>query len=460
MVSGGVYQAENGHGFNIITAKDVYLHRCKASLCVGDGFYVGVKDDYLSTNLNVNLIDCIGDNNRRQGLPITSGLGVNVVRGAYKNTGKTAGTAPRAGIDIEPNPNQGGDLDVTLTDVRTDHNEAYGLILALHNIHNCKLLPGRNYIQCDIKVSNYTSRRDYQRADNYGSSLRIVGYGGDGQPITTTRKLKGAIKFINTSLIEPSRLPFNFTNIGYLPDISFISTSITDIQNAVIVGDANPSASSLFYVDYNDVAKAKANYEYSKITMDIINYEDTRGRTYNPIATETDHRVKRPIFYNNGNPTNMTTPMPQAYWELNNFTTNIFFDENRMGTYTYSWSFGGSLVEQVLTGSSGTIMPDMPTGQQFICVPDATLSQVIRLPDADEYSVGQYLNYRRNGAYTERMLFECSSSDEIILPDGTIQTASGAKRYEKTSPSAPLQVPQGDYKFYCPAANIWTLIQS
>lgn len=437
------YDSEHGHGFNIIVSENIWLNRCYAEKCAGDGYYIGVKDDYLNTNVNVNLIDCIGDKNFRQGLSLTSGVRISITRGEYKNTGYLKGTAPGAGIDIEPNANQGGDLDVTLTDVRTFGNMAQGLLLSLQNIGVVKKLPTRDYVQCDIKVVNLTSKRDGgPKHEFYESAFRIVGIESSNHLLN---KIKGSIKFISQTLNETMHIPMEFTNIGGIPNVSFVNTTVIDTEASLDDGIAAPSGSSLFDIDFRGEALNDVNYPFSKVTFDGYEYIDTRGDKYSSVITPNNHRVKRPIFYKLGNPSAvMSAIVPKGFWVLNNFKTNIKFDENRMGTFTSMWKFGGDLPEQDIIGDTNLSQPDMPVGQVFNCIATGA-PQVIRLPDADEYSVGQELHYKREDS-SERLVFEAASSDIIVTRQG-ISTEKGGRHERGYS--------AGFYKFVCPENNVW-----
>lgn len=437
------YAAEHGHGFNVITSENIWLIRCHSEKCAGDGYYLGVKDDYLNTNVNVNVIDCIGDKNLRQALSLTSGVRISITRGEYKNTGYLKGTAPGAGIDIEPNANQGGDLDVTLTDVRTSGNMAQGLLLSLQNIGVVKKLPTRDYVQCDIKVVNLTSKRDGgPKHELYESAFRIVGIESSNHLLN---KIKGSIKFISPTLNETMHIPMEFTNIGGIPNVSFVNTTVIDTEASLDDGAAAPSGSSLFDIDFRGEALNDVNYPFSKVTFDGYEYIDTRGDEYSSVITPNNHRVKRPIFYKLGNPAAvMSAVVPKGFWELNNFKTNIKFDENRMGTFTSMWKFGGNMPEQDIIGDTNQSQPDMPVGQIFNCIATGA-SQVIRLPDADEYSIGQELHYKRESS-TERLVFEAASSDIIVNRQG-VSTEKGG-RHERSYSG-------GLYKFVCPENNVW-----
>jgi hypothetical protein len=102
---------EWGHGIDIQDG----AHRCKVqgvdiSKCWGDGIIICDTQNSFNTGAkpsDVSIIDVVSNGNRRQGLSIIAALRPRVIGGSFINT---AGTAPEAGIDIEPNP--GGLQDV------------------------------------------------------------------------------------------------------------------------------------------------------------------------------------------------------------------------------------------------------------------------------------------------------------------------------------------------------------
>jgi polygalacturonase len=92
---------EWGYGVNIEASSNVYLHDTNISNCWGDGIWIGAigkgSSAVVSTGVTVNHV--VSTNNRRQGLSIGPVNGVYVVNSTFSNSN---GTAPQAGIDIEP----------------------------------------------------------------------------------------------------------------------------------------------------------------------------------------------------------------------------------------------------------------------------------------------------------------------------------------------------------------------
>lgn len=103
VIQGDLYEhtgatGDHGMGLRIQGATNVCVANVTARDCWGDGFYIGGKPCS-----NITLVNVTADNNRRQGLSITWGESILVRDSTFRNTGATQGTAPKAGIDIEPN---------------------------------------------------------------------------------------------------------------------------------------------------------------------------------------------------------------------------------------------------------------------------------------------------------------------------------------------------------------------
>lgn len=89
---------EWGHGINICNCSNVTVDGIKILDCWGDSVYIGYQADFADSIILRNLTL---DGSRRQGISITSAKNVLVDNCIIKNIN---GTAPRSGIDIEPNP--------------------------------------------------------------------------------------------------------------------------------------------------------------------------------------------------------------------------------------------------------------------------------------------------------------------------------------------------------------------
>ena len=92
------YCGEAGMGISSYDSSNLYYERVISKNNHGDGFYAG---GYSATPpTNINLCYVTSDNNRRQGMSVISVNGMIISHSIFKNT---IGTAPQAGIDLEPN---------------------------------------------------------------------------------------------------------------------------------------------------------------------------------------------------------------------------------------------------------------------------------------------------------------------------------------------------------------------
>jgi parallel beta helix pectate lyase-like protein len=108
-------------GLQKATISNVTINGISCNDSGGDGLY-------LRQASNVTIQDCIFDNNRRQGSSITGQVNhIYYLRDHFTNTN---GTAPQAGIDIEPNQPQDFLFDVKIQDCYTDGNAGDGLMVS------------------------------------------------------------------------------------------------------------------------------------------------------------------------------------------------------------------------------------------------------------------------------------------------------------------------------------------
>lgn len=140
---------EYRHGISIRGSTSVTLRGVTARACAGDGFYIGSTRRQRYSR-NVLLEDCVADGNRRQGLSLISGRNVSILRARLTNTG---GTAPQAGLDIEPNEPTEFLEEIRIVDLYTEANAGGGVLLALHQL-------GPDSTPVDIEIRGHTSIAD------------------------------------------------------------------------------------------------------------------------------------------------------------------------------------------------------------------------------------------------------------------------------------------------------------
>jgi hypothetical protein len=117
---------EQRHGIMVtgdvenITLRDLYLHDCK-----GDGLYIGSGDGTTTpTDVTVDNVRCLA--NHRQGCSVTSGRNLTFTNCRFA---ETSGTAPQAGVDVEPNNATAVLENITFRDCHFYDNAGAGLLL-------------------------------------------------------------------------------------------------------------------------------------------------------------------------------------------------------------------------------------------------------------------------------------------------------------------------------------------
>lgn len=135
-------------GFKVNSSQQYEFTDCRSSNCCMDGFFIS-SDEIFPPNLadiwneDGILRNCHADNNYRQGCSVVNSRRFKVIGGSYTNSGRTYGTLPKAGIDIEGYPSIYGreNCDVVVDGVLFEGNVEDGLALHLGtynaSVYNC-----------------------------------------------------------------------------------------------------------------------------------------------------------------------------------------------------------------------------------------------------------------------------------------------------------------------------------
>lgn len=92
-------EGEFGYGIQIRNSKKIVIKNIAISDCWGDGIFLGrIKADMANEDIVIEKV--LIKNNRRQGISVLSAVGLSITDSVIEGTN---GTAPGAGIDIEPN---------------------------------------------------------------------------------------------------------------------------------------------------------------------------------------------------------------------------------------------------------------------------------------------------------------------------------------------------------------------
>ncbi len=160
---------EHGFGAAVLGSSNVTITGTASNNMWGDGFYIGNGPTFGSSlktrSTNVKLIDVTADNNRRQGISITSGKDISIVRAKLTNTN---GAAPSAGIDVEPNGKTDILQNISIVDTYTANNQGAGIALSLGAIVGTTT-------PISITVTNHTDNGSKQGMNISGGSGIIPG---------------------------------------------------------------------------------------------------------------------------------------------------------------------------------------------------------------------------------------------------------------------------------------------
>lgn len=196
-----------GMGISIRSSENIVVYNAKVEQCWGDGIYIGALNSKASDYSNNITIDgCVINDNRRNGISITSAIGVIVKNSLISNTN---GTAPKGGLDIEPSNANESIKDIQILNLATYNNGGGGIIISLKRLVKKNASTG-------ITIDGH---KDYKSL----VGLRIGGYSSN--PITTKAKksaLDGFIIIKNSDWHDNKREPILINNYQNLsPIVSF-----------------------------------------------------------------------------------------------------------------------------------------------------------------------------------------------------------------------------------------------
>jgi parallel beta-helix repeat protein len=142
---------EQGHGITLWGATDIYIDKVLIQDCFGDGIYVGTdanRNDSERVYINgVKIDDC-----RRNNISLTGARQVRLTNSILKNAGQTNGTAPKAGLDIEPNANDGVARDIVVSNCSAENNVGAGFTVSLGaNVSGCGNI---SFVGCNTRDNN------------------------------------------------------------------------------------------------------------------------------------------------------------------------------------------------------------------------------------------------------------------------------------------------------------------
>ncbi|GAA3412404.1 right-handed parallel beta-helix repeat-containing protein [Paenibacillus hodogayensis] len=158
--------SEQAHCVDISGSRNVVIENLNCNDSGGDGFYVGAYEVTAGYGVcrDIILRDCSADNNRRQGLSVIS---VDVLLVENCRFTNTKGTAPEAGVDLEPNGQNQPLRRIRFKNCLAEGNAGAGFLTAL-------LKPTRLSPLMDVTFEDCTTQSNL-----YGFSINSAGEGAN-----------------------------------------------------------------------------------------------------------------------------------------------------------------------------------------------------------------------------------------------------------------------------------------
>lgn len=291
---------------------NIAINGCVIKEFVGDG--IDLVDSGLEFNnknpINININNCLIDNNGRQGISIESGINININNCKITNTGKIYNTKPSAGLDIEPYNEYAivKNINIRNSTIINNQNEYDFLIFFRKEyiydydlniiIENCNI--GNIYCQYRNNLKILNSKVRNITTDYYNS-------------IEINNTIANDILFKNGIDVKTSKCNFNSINQN-------------NINNLLI---DNCYGNQLLFESCNNCviqnSKFESNLEYTckgaiKGTLNIINTEiinnNINGKIFNYLYSTSDDsklKINKSIITKNSNITEVLNGNIEIY---------------------------------------------------------------------------------------------------------------------------------------------------
>lgn len=269
IINGSLINSEYRHCVRVYGSSEIRFYDLTCIDAGGDGFSIGGP----TTCYNIYLHNCVGDNNRRQGVSVTNAVGCWIVGGEYRNTN---GLAPQRGIDIEPNPEAGYVVqNIHCIGVTTKNNSGGGILVSPG-------LPTGVNEPVSIFVTDCTSIGD-ALINGSGGFSAIPGTG-------ITQNVGGVVIFENCVAIDPGANGFVINRWNdYCPRLIIRGLQVAN-PGSTVAGNVNKNG-ILFRTEPGDpaVGNGYGNFEI----QDPFVFDET-----NPGGTSNTYY---PVYINNAN---------------------------------------------------------------------------------------------------------------------------------------------------------------
>ena len=270
---------EWGYGISIIHSYNITLDRLYITKCWGDGININFKETENFESNNITITNCICDDNRRQGMSIEAGNNIYVENCKFINTGKTAYTAPGAGVDIEPLVDNKTMIGITFKDCVFKDNHGIQLVGggAMSNernrvvkdvtVDNCKFTDEETNTSWVLWLSDIWNGK---LINSYVDSVNTIILRPADDFICANNKIKALRINVQTQVCQNSVIQFS-NNIFRTP--SNAKSTIGFIENY----DNNPKTNrnnTIVITDNTMIDKTSGDYVYD---AGMVNLLPTQG---------------------------------------------------------------------------------------------------------------------------------------------------------------------------------------
>ncbi len=258
---------EWGFGYYVASAVNPRIIDCRASKFWGDGIIFDRSIETSSAPVSGGVLQNFwSDNNRRQGMSISSWVKGMVLGGEFNNTGQIATTQPSYGIDIEPNPDGVCQIDVMMIGVRTSGNK-FGGIQFVPGFMSNNLFTRPTY---NVTVIGWESN-----ADGDNGPLRFAYPDLTNPGVNVANRVYGQITVDRPRIINATKRAIDFAR--WVPTAPRVVINAPYIENPNTSGSVATNEDQCGIVFFLDVANI-AN-QTSTGTVDINNpvIVDTRA---------------------------------------------------------------------------------------------------------------------------------------------------------------------------------------
>lgn len=329
---------EQRHCFNMDNTHNVLLKGIIAKDSGGDGFYIGnARVPYPDPCTNIKMINCIAENNRRQGLSITGADGFVAENCSFNNSN---GTNPQCGVDIEPNFYFNTIRSIRFVDCEANDNAGRGFDIMLKNQDHRSNFVDIEFINCRtknnafgfqpkyfnqgargiVKIIDCISEEEKLNAVNslscHSDSIKVVVKNHVAINCNTNNDTAAHLSFASSYLVNefPSEPRDRIGNIDFINCVSFdtretslIRRGLATVKNHIAIPER------VSFIDCESYGHTVSGFEIDVATEDLIFRNERKEELYRQSSGNLQTRYMNRIHTNRGAASivSLTLPNPR-----------------------------------------------------------------------------------------------------------------------------------------------------